>query len=306
MIAMDHRLLRRNATPSRNTTRETLRALRSAAALSTKSVAAATGTTAVELRASMGALAARGDCAQTVAAATGDSSAAARVRAFSHPACPPWAKRAVVKEYSAKACAAANGVTGWLIREPMPGAARRALVIAARGDYSARRQAASGVGAALLWQLSVDPKERVRETVAKHSTRGLLAVLSSDNRTDVRSAVASNPNAGTDLLRRLSSDTSQQVRSGVASNPAVDADVLSLLSSDDAWQVRRSAARHPAATIDMLHRLAFDSDDAVRSEVVQNPSTPLDALNQLASDDNPATRKRASARLAEASEAQRA
>lgn len=149
---------------------------------------------------------------------------------------------------------------------------------------------------------------------AIHSIRPeQLEELSHSPVSDIRIAVAENPNTSVSTLKDLVSDTNYWVRYAIAKNPnapiklinmavkslgesltwdiysyysklaeSTDPKILTKLSDFRDYRVRRQVASNPNTPVDVLYKLALDEDSDVVDVAVSNPSMPEESLAQLA------------------------
>ena len=206
-------------------------------------LAAASPTTATDLRGCAGWLSRRHDsdtaARSVIAAAAGDDSDDNDIRwerrdAFSNPACPPaimWACTQV--------------------------------------DYVMRVETASNKNApaAVLQILARDNLDEVRTaaTINPACPADTLTVLARDDDTATRGCVASNINCPPALLAALAEDSSLNVRTRVAANPSAPPETLLQLADDPDSIVRVMLAHNNACPQQLLQRLANDSEARVRA-----------------------------------------
>lgn len=110
----------------------------------------------------------------------------------------------------------------------------------------------------------------------------VLAALSEDRGSDVRSGVARSLFAPLAVLENLSKDPDKWVRSAVARNTATPASSLETLAKDSDDDVRCGVASNPAAPMHLLNSLARDPMESVRIGAAENASTPESLLETLA------------------------
>ncbi len=127
------------------------------------------------------------------------------------------------------------------------------------------------------WSHFNHPSPRRRFTLAgdPDCAPAIIKLLSVDENTAIRSAVAANPGADDEVLARLSQDPLKLIRARVAGNPSTDPDVLDRLSVD--WEhmwTRKRVADHPNTRPETLARLLVDPEPEVREAARQNPNLP--------------------------------
>lgn len=166
--------------------------------------------------------------------------------------------------------------------------------------------------AATLTSLAGDSKAGVRMAVARNvnTPTRVLDALAESRDSDVRNSVASNPNASPEMLERLSrgngftmsavaanpsapqdvirrlwedTSTGNQTRAMVASNPSAPPEIIAAAVADkDSW-VRRHAAGNTALSAQQEAVLAADGEESVRRALASS-STRQDTLAALARD----------------------
>jgi hypothetical protein len=92
-------------------------------------------------------------------------------------------------------------------------------------------------------------------------------------------------------LVSLSVDSSPSIRTYVALNLNATSELLDTMSYDESYVVRTSVAQNKNTNIETLLRLACDSSYYVRYQVVINPSTTKSILNLLTNDENKTIRE---------------
>lgn len=102
----------------------------------------------------------------------------------------------------------------------------------------------------------------------------VLELLSRDDSSDVREAVADNVRATTGILDSLSSDSVAAVRMAAAGNANVSVENLATLSKDPVNYVRWGVAHNERAPASALELLIKDTDSYVSDEAKKNPNAP--------------------------------
>ena len=109
---------------------------------------------------------------------------------------------------------------------------------------------------------------------SRHCPPELLSHLCRDDSSDVRKALAKNPNISGELLVRLSTDRSSAVRRAVAAHRNCPDSILeSFLSSRD-WELRAKVAGNRSCPPQLFERLAADEDSSVRSTLLSSQKLP--------------------------------
>lgn len=142
------------------------------------------------------------------------------------------------------------------------------------------------------------PEDLVREVKAElelsrrqtRPSRSALEQMVADKKAEVRISVAFSPAADADLLTMLGGERrSTQVRRAVAANPNTPVAVLRALAGDDNDQVRQAVAFNGATPPDLLVELAGRSID-LAILVAMNPDVPREVLDAMAQDRSPLVR----------------
>lgn len=164
-----------------------------------------------------------------------------------------------------------------------------------------------------VMDLTDEPKDS-RILIAINSVRPeQLEKLSRDSETDVRIAVAENPNTSVSTLVYLSNDPVYWVRYALLKNPNTpmplvnsiakpsgsvslpwdvynyyeklakgeDPEILTRVSEFCDYRVRRFVAENPNTPADVLFDLASDADPGVIEAAIRNPNMPVESLVQL-------------------------
>jgi hypothetical protein len=150
--------------------------------------------------------------------------------------------------------------------------------------YAALRN--DNISAETLARVSAGRHPRLRQVVAelKGPTRDIFSRLAQDEDSDVRLALAGNPEVPPDVLATLAHDPGMRVRGRLALNPHIDGETLSLLSKDPVSYVRACVAAHPEARAQILDVMADDAESETRLRVAEHANTPDSVLARLASD----------------------
>ena len=139
----------------------------------------------------------------------------------------------------------------------------------------------------LLEQFMTEPL-RVGVAANPNTTENLLERLLNEPDLEpdapIHALVASNPSLPGHLQKRLQSDERWDVREALARNPIAIRGVLEVLSSDADWEVRETVAQHPSLTPNMIDGLAKDHWDLVRELVAAHPNAAPKTLDELAND----------------------
>ncbi len=123
---------------------------------------------------------------------------------------------------------------------------------------------------------------RILETVAEQTTKEeRLRELTAFSSSDVRRAVAMNPNTPPDSLLQLAKDEVWKVRHDVAYNANTHPGTLLILAKDIVEDVRRRVADNSNTPVAILIELSKD-DNFVRVGVAMNANTPPTILATLA------------------------
>ena len=129
--------------------------------------------------------------------------------------------------------------------------------------------------------------EKVERLNAESVTTDVLIILSRSRSSDVRRAIALNPNTPKMVLAQLAKDDDRDVQSGVRERQlpenwkdrdneervealkeeGVPENVISILAQSGDWQIRQAVALSPASSARVLERLANDDDTDVQSAV---------------------------------------
>ena len=112
-----------------------------------------------------------------------------------------------------------------------------------------------------------------------------LIRMSYDSDSEVREAVAGNPETDSATFQRLARDKVADVREAVAGNVACPPDVLRFLSSDPASKVAWTVAKNPATPQDVLRALIYYGL-GMRANVAANTACPPDLLLRLLDDED--------------------
>lgn len=139
---------------------------------------------------------------------------------------------------------------------------------------------------------------QIRHRIAQETQRpSVLARLARDPDSDVREAVASNPEVAADTQLVLARDADSDVRELLAANPRLTDDALSVLLDDsdsdvaevlavrgdlpltalqalaahDYWRVRQTIAKRPGLPLALAQVLARDSDSDVARHAKRHP-----------------------------------
>jgi len=97
-----------------------------------------------------------------------------------------------------------------------------------------------------------------------------------------------NPNVTENLLEILSKDEESSIRHAVAMHSTTSPDTLKELSKED--DLTSTVIRNPNVTTDLLEILSRDKRDFIRHEVAININTPANILKELSKDENPEIR----------------
>ena len=87
-------------------------------------------------------------------------------------------------------------------------------------------------------------------------------------------------------IENLDPEERSDLFSQVAENPNTPIETLKLLAKDEDWLVRSFVAINSSTPIETLNLLAGDENRYVRYGVAQNPNTPPEILNLLAKDED--------------------
>ena len=93
--------------------------------------------------------------------------------------------------------------------------------------------------------LGLSYEEKIELALNKNTSQETLAILATDEDSDVRRGVAKNPNTPQETLKLLATDNSLYVRRRVAENPNTSQELLRLLATDENPYVRNSATENP-------------------------------------------------------------
>lgn len=109
------------------------------------------------------------------------------------------------------------------------------------------------------------------------------AVLAEDPRSNVRAAVAENPNCPSDILYELENDRDIEVLNRLAINPNLPSDIKDRLmdrsrSTDYGWYLELGFADNPNLLEGDYNSLARSQKAEVRERLAINPSCPSGAL----------------------------
>lgn len=144
---------------------------------------------------------------------------------------------------------------------------------------------------------STDLSDRSRAYMDTTSPEELSRLADSPD-TDVREAVASNPNTPPNVLAKLASDESGYVRWSAAENPSTPVKVLRELvrnadpNKGEDLNVLQGVASNPSTPVKLLEKLINPNmDKYVRNEALRNPSIPAELLTKLAEEGDTDTRE---------------
>ncbi|MBI2995516.1 MAG: HEAT repeat domain-containing protein [Candidatus Melainabacteria bacterium] len=139
----------------------------------------------------------------------------------------------------------------------------------------------------ILKILSTESNPEIRALVAKNPNclEDVRIKLSTDKEIHVRTVAASQI-IDTKTLERLCDDLAHEVRTEVARNSHATSQILERLCDDLAHEVRTEVARNSYATSQILEKLHKDKDNYVRRCVAIHRNTPKKVLEVLAKDDN--------------------
>ena len=106
----------------------------------------------------------------------------------------------------------------------------------------------------------------------------------SEEDSDTRKAVASDPDTNVETLRELSSDIASTVRARVAANPNTPEDILLQLATDSSHHVREYLAKNEALPPSVFRTLYQSSikDEYILTTLASREDTPADVLEALA------------------------
>ena len=297
-------------------TRTALRALRSSPNIEIPAVAARGGPTRRKLRRWAETLPSRGRCAAAAAAKLKEPPAADFSEHRDLPAlraqlrtCPPGAAR-VAAETTTKHKAALSGAATWVGRDHQSGVAQRnddgtVSTIANAASCQIRRSARSqserprrmtatsdAAAPALLAHLSQDPATAVRSLIMRSArcTQWLTLALADDEAPAVRASVASERRCPQPTLRRLAADEDPEVAQEAARNPGCGEETLRLLARHRALKVAEAAIMHRACPPEEVRDAAASRSYRRRFAAASSVACPPQTLQELLQDDEPELR----------------
>lgn len=121
---------------------------------------------------------------------------------------------------------------------------------------------------------TADLKTRLTLAQANDTPVDVLAQLVDDENVEVRRAIALNPNASEEILRKLSIEFSEEV----VQNPIFK---ILLLEHPDSFFVSLSLARSKTTSLETLERLAQSDSEDILIAIGSNPKTPAHVLTAL-------------------------
>ena len=134
----------------------------------------------------------------------------------------------------------------------------------------------------LLEALSKRPSEGDRSSAAQNPAMpsSALETLSSDSKSSVRRAVASNLQCPPEVLTRLAKDGSA-VQEELARNPNTPLEVLVELAASKFPQVRKKLAVHAHRSAELRRKLGADPDEDIRAATASCPGLTAEMLDEL-------------------------
>lgn len=132
-------------------------------------------------------------------------------------------------------------------------------------------------------------RDRVQVGLYKGTPAELLTILSGDQVTAVRFAVAKNLATPEDVLDKLAKDLETPVREAALANESISVDSL---KSTDSEAGKINLASSKKVTFDVLAKLAKDKSDYVRAAVAENKNSSSETLFELAKDKSDDVRRK--------------
>ena len=189
------------------------------------------------------------------------------------------------------------GSAGWAVRDVLGDAATRAEVARSAGGPAGGRSQSDAANAArsaacpkaVALRLAQHPGHDVRVALMDTPDRPMaaLACLTCYGDPGLQGHVARYPQCSPGLLAVLATQPRLEVRDHVAGHPRCPTRVLERFATDQDEDVRCLAAQHRRTPPAALEGLARDASEYVRLEVAENPAAPTRALERLARDGNP-------------------